>query len=341
MGTRGAGSIPYSRQTIFDELVKCCESSKIKFDRTDYGLDLKFMLGIKYHIVLKEEQGTTVLQVLSAHNTVSHRKLIENLLIEVARSMNFELNLKLEEGEYKEIKPISSEENLKRACNACSKHAYSFELRTESLCPQCFESKYGKLLLKAEDADYYGGHKAYLAGGVFSNEENGKMYLTDKYFLFIKKNKDLNKSWEIIISLTSVLTEKWGIEEQIRRRQFAGGGTAITGNFAIGSGIIRESGKEHHLVVAYVDENGISHAPRFGVSSFRGKAIREWAAKLYDAVVEAKRKTVQNVSRLPNNEAQNISGNSDNNYLHVLKMRLVKGEISKEEYEELRKLMEL
>jgi len=39
-------------------------------------------------------------------------------------------------------------------------------------------------------------------------------------------------------------------------------------------------------VASQHDENGIPQEPRFGVSSFRGNAIKEWATKLYEQVVK-------------------------------------------------------
>jgi hypothetical protein len=39
--------------------------------------------------------------------------------------------------------------------------------------------------------------------------------------------------------------------------------------------VVHDTGKAHHFVIPYVDENGIPQEPRFGVSSFRGKVITE------------------------------------------------------------------
>lgn len=46
----------------------------------------------------------------------------------------------------------------------------------------------------------------------------------------------------------------------------------------------------HRLVVPYIDQNGIPQEPRFGISSLGGKTIREWSAKFYERVVEAKKR---------------------------------------------------
>lgn len=334
MGTRGIINVPYAKQLVFDELLKCCEALKISFEKAQNRIDLKFALGMRYHIVLEREQGGgTIVQVLSEYDVKAHRKLIENMFAEFAKQMNLNSQLKLETGEYKQIQSISSEKDLKKACNVCSRNVYSFEFHMQNLCSQCFETKYGKLLLVAESTSYYGGHKKYLAGGMFSKEQSGKMYMTEQFIIFAKRDKDPYKRWEIVIPLTSISTEKWGIEEQIRRKQIIGGGTTITDDIAIGSGVIHETGKEHHLVVVYTDENGIPHAPRFGVSSFGGKAIRKWAATLYDAVVKAK------LTQEVNQKSDVVDKVMNDDPIKILKIRLAKGEISKQEYEEMRNLL--
>jgi type II secretory pathway pseudopilin PulG len=103
-----------------------------------------------------------------------------------------------------------------------------------------------------------------------------------------------------------------------------------------------------------MDENGIPQEPRFGISSFRGKAIREWAAKLYQQVVKEKTDSASASSpppsQIPNKDPATRLPSTDNNQptakdthedpLKVLKMRFAKGEITREEYEEMRKMLE-
>ena len=116
--------------------------------------------------------------------------------------------------------------------------------------------------------------------------------------------------------------------------------------FGVGGGFIHESGKAHRLVVPYIDENGIPQEPRFGVSSFGGKAIREWAVKLYQQVVIEKRDSNRFSSALDNDVKPSHdhfpsppSPNIDDP-LKILKIRFAKGEITREQYEEMRKTLE-
>jgi hypothetical protein len=95
-----------------------------------------------------------------------------------------------------------------------------------------------------------------------------------------------------------VTIETWNVHEEIRRKELSGGGFAYD-NIGLGGLFMHESGKSHRLVVPYVDENGIPQQPVFGVSSFGGKAIRQWATELYKQVVNAKRQ-MQFMSKLPN-----------------------------------------
>jgi hypothetical protein len=165
-----------------------------------------------------------------------------------------------------------------------------------NLCKDCFTSNYGKPILEVRNAEYYGGHKAYLSGGYFDKFQIGRLILSEHYLIFATELKDPEKRWEIVIPLDSVIVERWGIEEASRRKSISGG--AFMG---IGAGVIHDRGKSHHIVVPYTDENGIPQEPRFGVSSFRGEAIREWAIKIYQQVVNEKRESAKFSSRADNN----------------------------------------
>ena len=100
------------------------------------------------------------------------------------------------------------------------------------------------------------------------------------------------------------------------------------------------------LVSSFVDENGIPHAPRFGLSSYKGEAIRKLTSELYLRVVNEKRKSIKFSSIADNNTKQPsnqkpISSPDIDDPLRVLKIRFAKGEIIKEQYEDMRKMLEL
>jgi hypothetical protein len=117
------------------------------------------------------------------------------------------------------------------------------------------------------------------------------------------------------------------------------------GDIGIGSGMIYGSGRAHHILVPYVDENGIPQAPRFGLSSYLGEAIRKLASELYLRVVNEKRESnkfssiADNNIKQPSNQKPTSSPDIDDP-LRVLKMRFAKGEITKEQYEDMRKMLE-
>jgi len=228
------------------------------------------------------------------------------------------------------VRQISSEEDSKYACAMCGKNAYNYEFESENLCFSCFEQKYGKVLLFTNRGR---GHKVHLAGGAFSDYESGKMYLTEEYLIFAKGNKDASKRWEIIIPLSSVLIEQWNIKGESRRKQITGGGIS-SDNIAFGGGAVHETGQRHRLLVPYVDENGTIQQPVFGTSSYKGKEIRIWAEELYKQLVEEKQRSSKVVD-------ENIqTDDNENDPIAVLKLRFAKGEISKKEYEEMRKMIE-
>ena len=199
-----------------------------------------------------------------------------------------------------------------------------------------WEEKWGKFIKQTPSAQYYGGHKAYLAGGTFGDAQNGTLILSEKYLLFQKSAMRESKRWEIHIPLDKVILGDWKIDEKVRRQSVAGAGAGF-GLFG-GAGTIHDTGKAHDIVVPYIDENGIEQAPRFGVSSLTGNAIREWAKLIYDTLVEVQ-KNKTNQPEEQENEKTEEPKKSDEDPLKVLKLRLAKGEITKEEYEELKELL--
>jgi hypothetical protein len=104
--------------------------------------------------------------------------------------------------------------------------------------------------------------------------------------------------------------------------------------------MLYDSGKAHHIAIPYIDENGIQQAPRFGISSFRGKAIREWAVKLYQQVVNEKRESAKFLAKPETLNQEPVLSTNIDGPLKVLKLRFAKGEITKEQYEEMRKMLE-
>jgi hypothetical protein len=225
-----------------------------------------------------------------------------------------------------------------KLCIQCAKKKYELKFsRDFNLCLDCFTDNYGRIIFHALYAQYYGGHKVYLSGGYSGDFQYGRLILTEHYLIFGREDKKPSKRWEIIIPLDSVIVERWGIEE-ISREGFSGG----AGDIGIGSGMIYGSGRAHHVLVPYVDENGIPQAPRFGLSSYKGEAIRKFAAELYQQVVIEKRESTKYLSKVDKqslNQEPVTSPNTDDP-IKILKLRFAKGEITKEQYEEMRKMLE-
>ena len=61
---------------------------------------------------------------------------------------------------------------------------------------------------------------------------------------------------------------------------------------------LTSSGRAHNILVPYIDENGIPQAPRFGLSSYKGEAIRKLASELYQQVVNEKRESAKFLSKV-------------------------------------------
>jgi len=185
-----------------------------------------------------------------------------------------------------------------------------------------------------------GGHKAHLAGGLVNKFESGTMRLTKDYFVFIKTGVGWDKwhglhankeEWRISIPLKSIQIEKWHIDEKDRRETFVFGGIP-TGVGIFGGGSIDKSGKAHDIVIPYIDENGVPQEPRFGVASIMGKGIKKWAEELYQAVVNAQK----DILKVSDKNSQ-TNEKTDEDPIKILKIRYAKGEITKEEFEQMKK----
>lgn len=230
-----------------------------------------------------------------------------------------------------------------------------------TLCPECFTNKYktltmlcencdlkinGNTILHHKSAEYHGGHKAYPSGGTFRKYENGQLFLNEKSIVFIKNERKEEKRIDIIIPFTSIALSNYGISEEQTGGSLGGGGIGVPiedTNIMIG-GLFKVEGKENRLAIHYIDEYGVLQKPVFGIPSFGGKEIRKWSHELYVRVLETKRKT-SSVSTNSGSSAFKDYNASDqhkskDDLQRILKLRLAKGEITKDEYIELIKLIE-
>jgi hypothetical protein len=272
---------------------------------------------------LKDKTKSETLELNFLTGSINNRVLLKLKDLEKTMETIYELKKALEAF-------LESKESQEKTDSA--------EEQTET---ETFEAKYGKLIKSTAGGLYYGGHKAYLAGGTFGDSQDGNLYLTERYLVFTKNAIRESKRWIIEIPLDRVIVQDWTVDEKVRRQSAAGGGVGV-GFGLLGGGTIHESGKSHDIVVPYIDENGIEQAPRFGVTSLSGNAIREWAKLIYDTLVKVqkeKQSESQQVSEETTKEKQESKPKEDDP-LKVLKMRLVKGEITKEEFEELKELID-
>ena len=130
----------------------------------------------------------------------------------------------------------------------------------------------------------------------------------------------------------------YGISKENKRGVIGGGGIGIPVeniNMMVG-GLFSYDGKINRLSIPYIDEYGVLQKPVFGIPSFGGKEIKKWSHELYKRVLEVKR----NTSALPlNGNSIAVTNSTDisiskENLQQILKLRLVKGEIAKEGYNE-------
>ena len=213
------------------------------------------------------------------------------------------------------------------------------------MCQNCYLIIHGNVILQNDSAEYHGGHKAYPSGGTFSKHEKGQLSLNEKSLVFVKHKKDEEKRIDIIIPFSSIAIGGYGISEENTSGILGGGGVGIPVedvNVMVG-GLFGYEGMANRLSVPYIDEYGVLQRPIFGIPSFGGKAIRKWSHELYRRVLEEKRKSSSNI---PDNTATKNSfssaetSKSKDDLIRILKLRLAKGEITKEEFIDLQRLIE-
>jgi hypothetical protein len=92
--------------------------------------------------------------------------------------------------------------------------------------------------LYTKSAEYYGGHKPYLAGGVFGKFKTGEMKLTERHLIFEKSARNTSKKIDILIPLNSVIIEDWHVLSESRRKEVSGLGGSD--NFGLGGAFVHD-----------------------------------------------------------------------------------------------------
>lgn len=306
----------------------------IKYDKGFLRL-ADFVLSITFHELYSVTSDTNSIKDLYEQE-FDHSLILDTKKGRDTTAIVDQISVVLEsrENRKKKLQLLASLQGM-NLCTICSINPIYFSFSFEQICFSCFVNKYGKLKLTLQNGEYHGGHKIHLAGGKFSDCEYGNMYLTDRYFIFHKIYDQNNKkqNWEIVIPFKSIHIEEWGVQEGPRRKNVLLGGKSYE-SYGWGGGLIHESGKRHRLVIPYFDENGIKQSPVFGASSRKGDAIKLLTSRIYKLVVE----NIKTYSDEENILEDNKIDTSDP--LVILKVRFAKGEISKAEFEEMRRLLE-
>ena len=164
---------------------------------------------------------------------------------------------------------------------------------------------------------YWGGHKEVQITGFFKMIKGEATLYHDS--IDFKKH---NSGTIISIPLKSVQFESFGIQNKITGQSFQGGkfGFAFAGT--------TQNMTSARLVIPYIDRNGVLQKPEF---EFGGiiKKTGKWADEIYKRLLP-----LQNNSNVVKNKTE---VNQDDEPMRILKIRYAKGEITKEEFEEIKK----
>jgi hypothetical protein len=166
-------------------------------------------------------------------------------------------------------------------------------------------------LLFAESGSYYGGHLEHSV----EKFVNGYLGITADSLFFVniailRKNK-----WFIRIPFRQVILN----EVKEKMEDIYSTKETIAGIYALGGLGMKD--KQNIITIPHVDENGVKHESKFSVSK---KHREKFSKLLYERLSKLAKRT-------------EISGKGEEDPLQILKIRYAKGEISKKEYEEMKK----
>ncbi len=170
---------------------------------------------------------------------------------------------------------------------------------------------------------YWGGHKEVQIKGFFKMI-NGEAVLHQDSIEFVKQNGGMIMN----IPLKSIQFENFGIDNKVT-------GQAVQGAslFGFDFGGTTQNITSARLIIPYIDHNGVLQKPEF---EFGGiiKKTGKWAEEIYKILLP-----LQNNSDSVKNKI--VENHDDDEVIRILKIRYAKGEISKEEFHEIKKDLEI
>ncbi len=157
--------------------------------------------------------------------------------------------------------------------------------------------------IKEDTATYFGGHLKYplKSGGLFDIGGTTKTGVIGRLALFDDRIEFTTRKWRIVIPLENILVDNVGFEEKDSgKANIIGGGggvgipiSPIPIGMGFGGGFVSKEGNLSLLVVPYVDEHGIKHAPKFQIKGLVRDKTEEWAKLLYEKLVEIKKQKLK------------------------------------------------
>jgi len=202
--------------------------------------------------------------------------------------------------------------------------------------------------IKQDMARYFGGHlkyplksgKFFDIGGTTKTGVNGWLRLFDDRIEFEKDALRSSKRWKIVIPFESILVDNVTfVEKDSGDATVIGGGIAspvpflpIPMGVGTGGGFISRIGNLNLLVIPYVDENGIKHAPRFQIKGLIRDKTQEWAEILYEKLAELNRRKLKTKKNYSSVNADDVLEK-----LKKLKELHDAGILTDEEFEEKKK----
>jgi hypothetical protein len=197
--TKAQTVIDQPKDIVIEGVIEAFKDIKIKVkdvDKSSYKIEAKSPLtiirkGFKIWVFLTDlSRNETILEIFTDFPLYGpnspDRKFIKNFFDAFRKHVSINENYSIEA-----VQEVAAEGlNSTALCIICNRNvvAVSFNRNSQKLCNACFELEFGKPLLSG-NALYYGGHKAYLAGGFFKDNQAGNLILTNKFLVFQTNDK--------------------------------------------------------------------------------------------------------------------------------------------------------
>ena len=253
-------------------------------------------------------------------------------------------------------------------CSNCGNRKIVKHMALEEICEDCFEKKFGKIIFSSGNVVYTDGDSNISKKSVGSRWSGNicSLFFTEKNIIFSNYKAKDDKKWDKIIPLESIVVNYWDPNKTLGRMGQSWPILVIPyedsngklqkprfylNSYSANASSIGYSGLKkwqqgvndqlHDLLIEFQEEKLFKESKeRKQVEPQITNEPKDKSHELYDQLDKGEitmEKYAEEIKKIDEETpTENKEKSSDEEYLKVLKMRYVKGEISKEEFNEIK-----